>query len=165
MLTVSRSLDLWICANQILVVYNRGGWPDESSGLTQAKSWRRVGKKECTPEGLKEHWHLSTEEIEWDVSEQQRLDRPGVVEQAEAPDVMVSWLQWDQTYRRQRRRTSVHTHKYTDTLRSLQRPLGLKKRCGAWLFAQGLHCMGWEKMTLERCYFHISHIFISACRR
>lgn len=90
MLTVSRSLDLWICANQILVVYNR---PDESSGLTQAKSWRRAGKKECTPEGLKEHWHLSTEEIEWDVSEQQRLDRPGVVEQAEAPDVMVSWLQ------------------------------------------------------------------------
>lgn len=35
----------------------------------------------------------------------------------------------------------MHTHKYTDTLRSLQRPLGLKKRCGAWLFAQGLYGM------------------------
>lgn len=117
MLIISLSPDLWICENQISVVYNRWLTWWIWGGLTQAKSRRQVGRRECVPRGLKEHWHLSAEEIEWDVSEQQRLDRRRVLSKHRL-----------QCFPRR-----------THTLSILQWPLGLKYRCDALLFAQGIH--------------------------
>lgn len=119
---IIRPFDLWISVKQILVVYNKWLTWWIWSGPTRAKSRRQAGGKESAPRGLKEQWHLSTQEIEWDVSEQQRLDRPRVLSKHKAANVMLSSLEWDRTYRTQwseetHTYTHMHTQKATDHCR------------------------------------------------